>query len=125
MLGRIKNPSTINKVNMAQAVVLSAALAAFDFYSLFINHNNHTGLRTDYMVYVFLLAFFINLADLAAQRRRPVPGVDRRMLLIVVVIAVIGAMNISLFKEFDVMMEYDHWVAMGMPPKPPFFEIFR
>ena len=125
MLGRIKNPSTINKVNLAQAVVLSAALAAFDFYSLFINHNNHTGLRTDYIVYVFLLAFFINLADLAAQKRRPVPGVDRRMLLIVVVIAVIGAMNISLFKEFDVMMEYDHWVAKGMPPKPPFLDVLR
>jgi len=125
MLGRIKNPSTVNRINLAQAVVLSASVAAFDFYSLFINHNNHTGLKTDYIVYVFLLAFFINLADLAAHRRRPIPGVDRRMLVIVTAIAVIGVMNISLFREFNVMMEYSDWVAKGMPPKPPFLDIFR
>lgn len=124
MLGRIKNPSTINKVNMAQAVVLSAVVA-FDFYSIFINHNNHTGLRTDYLVYVFALAFFINLADHAAQKRRPMPGVDRRLILIVAVIAAVGALNVSLFKEFGVMMEYSDWFAKGMPPKPPFFDIFR
>lgn len=125
MLGRIKNPATINKVNMAQAVVLSATIAAFDFYSLLINHNNHTGLRTDYIVYVFALAFFINLADHAAQRRRPVPGVDRRLILIVAVIAALGALNVSFFKEYNVMMEYSAWVEKGMPPKPLFFDIFR
>ena len=125
MLGRIKNPETINKVNMAQAVVLSAALAAFDFYSLLVNHNNHTALRTDYMVYVFALAFFINLADHAAQRRRPRPGVNRRLIMIVAVIAAIGALNVSFFQKYDVMMNYSDWVARGMPPKPPFFDIFR
>jgi hypothetical protein len=125
MLGRIKNPSTVNKVNLAQAVVLSAALAAFDFYSLLINHNNHTGLKTDFLVIVFALAFFINLADHAAQRRRPIPGVDRRMLLIVAAIAAIGALNVSFFKEFNIMMEHSDWVAKGMPTKPPFFNIFR
>lgn len=125
MLGKIKNPATINRINLVQAIVLSAALAAFDFYSLFINHNNHTGLKTTLLVYVFLLAFFINLADMAAHKRRPLPGVDRRLLLIVTVIAAIGAMNVSLFREFDIMMEYSDWVSKGMPPKPPFFDIFR
>jgi peptidoglycan/LPS O-acetylase OafA/YrhL len=125
MLGRIKNPSTINRVNLAQAVVLSAAMAAYDFYSIFINYNNHTGLRVDFLVIVFALAFFINLADLAAQRKRPLPGVDRRLIVIVAVIAAIGALNVSIFKEFNVMMEYSDWVDKGMPPKPPFLDIFR
>ena len=125
MLGKIKNPVTVNRINLVQAIVLSATLAAFDFYSLLINHNNHTGLRTTLLVYVFLLAFFVNLADLAALKRRPLPGVDRRLLLIVTAIAAMGAMNISFFREFNVMMEYSDWVTKGMPPKPPFFDIFR
>lgn len=118
ILDRIRKPEMANIVNIIQAIVLSATIVAFNVYSLLINESNHTGFNTSLLIVFFLLAFFINLADLAAMKKMPVPGINKRLMIVVVALAIIGTLNISLFDHYHIMMQYDRWIASGMPPKP-------
>lgn len=123
MLGRIKDPAVINRINSMQCAILWGSIIALNVYSLFLNPENHTGLKIGYLVFFYLVAFFVNLADLAAEKRRPMRGVNRNLLVIIVALAVMGALEVAFLEKLDIMMEHSVWIERGMPTKPDIFGI--
>ena len=92
----------------------------FNIHSLHIKgSSNQTGLDVIFWGIVFLLFGFILL--LISKFKSGIIGKLDRLNVLISLISILTGLNFILFDYFNIMIEYERWLAKGMPVKAFWF----
>ncbi len=102
----------MNKISVSIIIIVSLSIILFNVYSLSLNRTCHTGFDTSgiFHVYAVLSVFSIIITLWCIYKKG-----NYQFFLILFFICIIGMINIKVFENHNVMMQYEDWIEKGMP----------
>ena len=104
----------MKKISVSMIIVVSLSIILFNVYSLSMNITCHTGFDTSGIFYAYaVLSVFSVIMTLWCIYKKG----NYKFFLILFFICITGMINIKVFENHNVMMQYEDWIEKGMPEK--------